>query len=113
LEKRIHVQQNPTSDSRYTVQKAIRDGRPTGIPSSAQGSQQSTVEDVEMDASTDASSSPASSYEPTKRAPDKTQADLELIAAYLVKERAPDPVMMYSGRLAQFALAEYLLYTSK
>ena len=68
-------------------------------PSSTQGSQQSTVEDVVMDAPTDVSSTPASLYKPTKSAPDKIQADLELIATYLVKERAPDPVQAVLGRV--------------
>jgi hypothetical protein len=68
-------------------------------PSSAQSSQQSTVEDVVMDTPTDASSTPTSSYEPTKHAPDKIQADIELIATYLVKERAPDLVQAALGRV--------------
>ena len=67
--------------------------------SSIQGSQQSTVEDVVMDVPTDTSSTPASLYKPTKHAPDKIQADLELIATYLVKERAPDLVQAALGRV--------------
>ena len=68
-------------------------------PSSMQGSQQSIVEDMEFDATPDASSSPATSYEPTKRLPKTIQADLELIATYLVKEKAPGSVQAALGRV--------------
>ena len=69
------------------------------MPSSTQGSQQSTVEDVEMDVPIDMSDTPASLYKPTKHTPDTIQADLELLTAYLVKERAPKPVLAALSRV--------------
>jgi hypothetical protein len=62
------------------------------FPSSTQGSRQSTVEDMELDATADMSSTLATLYEPTKCPPEIIQADIELIATYLVKEKVPDIV---------------------
>jgi hypothetical protein len=78
------------------------------------GSQQSTAEDADIDMSKafDTSSTQATLYEPTRCIQDTVKADLELIATYLAKERAPSPVI-YSSRLAQFTLAKHLLYTSE
>jgi hypothetical protein len=68
-------------------------------PSSVQGSQQSTVEDIVIDVSTDMSNTPVSLYEPTKRTPDTIKADLELLTAYLVKERVPKLVQAAISRV--------------
>jgi plasmid stabilization system protein ParE len=58
------------------------------------GSQQSTAEDADIDVSDtfDVSSTQATLYEPTRHIQDTVKADLELIATYLAKERAPSPV---------------------
>ena len=69
------------------------------IPSFTQGSQQSTVEDVEIDMPIDMSDTPASLYKSTKHVPDTIQADLELLTVYLVKERAPKPVLAVLSRI--------------
>src|SRR3979411_401401 len=65
------------------------------------GSQQSTAEDADIDVSDvfDASSTQATSYEPTRRIQDTVKADLELIATYLAKERAPGPVQPALSRV--------------
>jgi hypothetical protein len=47
----------------------------------------------------DASSTQATSYEPTRRIQDTVKADLELIATYLAKERAPSPVQAALSRV--------------
>jgi hypothetical protein len=67
-------------------------------PSSSQGSQQST-EDARFDATIDTSSSLATLYEPTKHLPKAIHADLELIATYLVKEKAPGLVQAALSRV--------------
>jgi hypothetical protein len=55
-------------------------------------SQQSSVEDECYDATTDASSSPTTLYETTECPQSSIQADIELVAAYIVREKAPSPV---------------------
>ena len=58
------------------------------------------------------SSTPTSLYKPTKYIPDKIQADLELIATYLVKERAPDLVQAVLGQV-QNMYSRHVVQTNK
>src|SRR6266487_3594638 len=64
-----------------------------------EGSQQSAIEDTRYDASTHASSL-ATLYKPTKCLPKVTNTDLELITAYLAKEKAPSLVQAAFARVS-------------
>ena len=50
------------------------------------------MEDEGYDATRDASSSPATSYETIPCSQNDLQKDIELIATYIVREKAPDSV---------------------
>jgi hypothetical protein len=64
-------------------------------------SQQSSVEDESCDATTDASSSPATSYETVECSQTDIPKDIEFIAAYFVKEKAPGPVRAAFDRVSK------------
>ena len=63
-------------------------------------SQQSSMEDEGYDATRDASSSPATSYETIPCSQNDLQKDIELIATYIVREKAPDLVRAAFDRVS-------------
>jgi hypothetical protein len=78
------------------------------------GSQQSTAGDTDIDVSDvfDMSSTQATLYKPTRRIQDTVKADLELIATYLAKERAPSLVQAVLSRV-QNTYSQYVVQANK
>jgi hypothetical protein len=64
-------------------------------------SQKSLIEDEGCDATTDASSSPTTSYETSECSQTNIQKDIEFIAAYFVKEKAPGLVQAAFDRVSK------------
>ena len=63
------------------------------------GSQSSTNEDISRDATESAPSSQNTSYEPTECLQIDLQAEIEILAAYIVKEKAPSLVLTAINRV--------------